>query len=294
MEWNPRPVFQSYSAYTSYLDNLNSRHFLDSNAPDFVLYAVKSIDGRYPLFDEPLTLRALICNYEVMWFDGDFMVLRRVADHCGPPTVIQTIESAFNRTITVPSNYNGCVFGQVHMQYNFIGTLGNLLYKVPPVNVELHFADGSTGTYRFVFGNAMDGLIVSALPNNLFGGQIRPVREIKFTTEGAYAFDPDIQVSFIRIPVSYSPGQVAWSTAHEPDRWVHQGTNILPSDGVYHKTDGSSQTIKPMPYTSNSYTHLFTLTESRTQPRTELDSCGSIRFPCSDQVIELLGSLGSC
>jgi len=204
MEWDPRPVFQSYSAYTSYLDNLNSRHFLDFNAPEFVLYDFASIDGRYPLFDEPLTLRALMCNYEVIGFDNGFMVLRRVGSHCGSPTVIQDIDSTFGDTIPVPSNYSGYMFAQVHIQYNLIGTISNLLYKGPPVYAELSFVDGSTGTYRFEFGNAMDGLAVSAVPNDLFGGEIKQIREITFVTPGAYAFNPHIQVSFVQVPTSQS------------------------------------------------------------------------------------------
>jgi len=204
MRWDPRPVFQSYSAYTSYLDNLNSRHFIDSNAPEFVLYNATSIDGRYPLFDEPLTLRILMCNYEVIEFDSGFMVLRRVGSLCGSPTPIPDIESTFGDTIPVPSNYSGYMFAEVHIKYNLIGTIRNLLYKAPPVYVQLRFADGSTGTYRFELGNAMDGLVVSAVPNDLFGGKIRQIREITFITPGAYAFDPHIRVSFVQVPTSQS------------------------------------------------------------------------------------------
>lgn len=207
MKWDPRPVFQSYQAYTSYLDGLNSRHFLDSNAPDFVLYELASIDGRYPLFDEPLTLRALMCNYQVTGFDGNFMVLKRVGDHCGPPTVVQDFDSTFGDTIRVPLNQSGYMFVQVHLQYNLIGDLRNLVYKAPPVYVQLSFADGSTGTYRFEFGNAMDGLVVSAVPNDLFGGEIKQISGITFITPGAYAFDPHIEVSFVRVPVSQSSKQ---------------------------------------------------------------------------------------
>jgi hypothetical protein len=215
MKWDPRPVFQSYAAYTSYLDNLNSRHFLGTNAPEFVLYKPVSIDYRYPLFDEPLTIRALMCNYEVSGFDGSFMVLRRAENYCGSPMVIEDIESTFGRTIAVPSNYSGYTFAQIHIQYNLIGVIRNLLYKDPPVFVQLNFADGSTGTYRFVFENGMDGLVVSAVPGNLFGGEIKQVREISFSTPGAYAFDPHIQVTFVQVPTSYPSNQTqpSWQSS---------------------------------------------------------------------------------
>lgn len=202
MKWDPRPVFHSYAVYTSYLDELNSRHFLSSNAPEFVLYRPLSIDNRYPLFDEPMTIRALMCNYEVIGFDGGFMLLHKVGNHCGPPIVIQNIESTFDRTISVPSNYSGYLFAEVHIQYNVIGTLGNLLYKAPPVYVTLSFADASTKTHLLVIGNAMDGLIVSTIPNSLFGNETKQIREISFTTPDTYEFDAHILITFVRVPVS--------------------------------------------------------------------------------------------
>jgi hypothetical protein len=208
---------------------------LDSNGPDFVLYEFASIDGRYPLFDEPLTLRALMCNYQVTGFDRGFMILRRVGNHCGSPTVIQNIESTFGDTILVPSNYSGYMFAQVHLQYNLIGTLRNLIYKASPVYVELSFSDGSTGTYRFEFGNAMDGLVVSAVPNDLFGSEIKQIREITFITPGTYAFDPHIQVTFVQVPTSQtyqeSLANSYFSNQTQPS-WQSSTGNLFPSSAI--------------------------------------------------------------
>ncbi len=235
MTWDPRPVFQSYSAYTSYLDNLNSRHFLDSNAPEFVLYEPASIDGRYPLFDEPLTIRVLMCHYQVSGFDETFMVLRRGENYCGSPVVIEDVESTFGRTVTVPANYSGYVFAQVQIQYNLIGTIRNLLYKAPPVFVQLNFSDGSTGTYRFVFENGMDGLVVSAVPNDLFGGVIKQIREISFITPGAYAFDSHIQVTFVEVPTSQTD-QEAFANSYFSNQtqpsWQPSTGNMLPGSTI--------------------------------------------------------------
>jgi len=36
--WNPRPIFQSYSAYTPSLAQLNKEHLLASNAPDHLFF----------------------------------------------------------------------------------------------------------------------------------------------------------------------------------------------------------------------------------------------------------------
>ncbi|MEI6841798.1 MAG: hypothetical protein WCK53_11060, partial [Methanomicrobiales archaeon] len=38
LNWSPRPVFHSQQAYTQYLDDLNSRHFLGAGSPGKILY----------------------------------------------------------------------------------------------------------------------------------------------------------------------------------------------------------------------------------------------------------------
>ena len=38
LNWHPRPVFQSYSAYNQHLLELNAKFFIGSNAPKFVIY----------------------------------------------------------------------------------------------------------------------------------------------------------------------------------------------------------------------------------------------------------------
>lgn len=53
LNFTPRPVFQSYTAYTSKLEQKNFDFYNSEKAPKFVLYDFEAIDDRYPLFDEP-------------------------------------------------------------------------------------------------------------------------------------------------------------------------------------------------------------------------------------------------
>jgi len=51
MNWAPRPIFQSYSAYTHYLDVKNAEYFESDTRPDKIIFSFMSIDWRYPFFD---------------------------------------------------------------------------------------------------------------------------------------------------------------------------------------------------------------------------------------------------
>jgi len=78
LNWSPRPVFQSYTAYTPYLDTINSQHFVDiEKSPKNILYFYSSIDGRYPLFEEPETFRTILNNYSYVDQSNGFIQLNR-------------------------------------------------------------------------------------------------------------------------------------------------------------------------------------------------------------------------
>src|SRR5262249_9336523 len=48
--WNyrPRPIFQSYTAYTETLAKLNAEFLKGDKAPDYILFEIAPIDGRFP------------------------------------------------------------------------------------------------------------------------------------------------------------------------------------------------------------------------------------------------------
>jgi hypothetical protein len=75
--WSPRPIFQSYSAYTASLARLNARHLRSGSAPDNIVFKVAPIDGRLPSLEDGLSWPALINNYSLQKLDNDFVYLQK-------------------------------------------------------------------------------------------------------------------------------------------------------------------------------------------------------------------------
>lgn len=61
--YSPRPVFQSYSAYTPRLQALNKKHFTGPNRPDYVILMAQSIDGRSALEMDAPSILMIAKNY---------------------------------------------------------------------------------------------------------------------------------------------------------------------------------------------------------------------------------------
>jgi hypothetical protein len=77
LNYRPRPVFQSYSVYTRRLAELNDRFYHSPRAPDWLLFELGSIDGRFPPLEDAHALRTILSDYRQAGADDRFLVLHR-------------------------------------------------------------------------------------------------------------------------------------------------------------------------------------------------------------------------
>ncbi len=153
------PVFQSYSAYTPYLDRLNARQIWRDASAQKIIYTYSTIDGRYPAFDEPETFRAILSCFKTLYPGSAYLVLGRTA--CMRPhlnAVDAPRDADLGHWIAIPP---GADYAKIAVRTTMIGHLANLLYKPASVRVSFRLADGTMkGPYRFIYPVAVDGLFV--------------------------------------------------------------------------------------------------------------------------------------
>ena len=102
LRWRPEPVLQSYSAYSSYLDDLDASFLSSPRAPQRILYQAIALDGRDPVWDPPATMAALYCHYRQLSVSGPWQVLGLVPDRCGRERVLRQARARFGQVIDVP------------------------------------------------------------------------------------------------------------------------------------------------------------------------------------------------
>jgi hypothetical protein len=102
LDWRPRPVFQSYLAYTQPLLDLNATH-LARHGADTVLFALRPIDRRLPATFEGPSWPVILSRYAVDGTAGGYLLLHR---HTPPGRVERTplgaVETGFDRRVPVP------------------------------------------------------------------------------------------------------------------------------------------------------------------------------------------------
>jgi hypothetical protein len=172
--WNPEPVFQSYSAYTPALDRIDALHVRTAGAARTIFHW-DSIDGRYPLWDQPAAMREILCSYAldpgvpgvVTTQGGDaVLVAMRVPGRCGTPERVRVETYAWDEPIVVPRS-SDLVFLHLDINYSVVGDVLTLLFRAPDVRLRVSDARGRLVEYRVVPDNARNGVLIGPLPNDV-------------------------------------------------------------------------------------------------------------------------------
>ena len=187
LNWRPRPVFQSYSAYTDFLDIKNLESF-QSNPRKYLIYDFKTIDKRHPFFDEPRTLRYILCNYNRVSLpekSNSPLLLNKLSSgsRCvaDKPLISQSVD--WNVPISVDRIDSGFTTLEVKVSYTLLGKIYKLLFRAPPTYIKVQYDDDSISRYRFIPENAEGGLVINPLPPS------RKMLDLTFFGAGSYTDD---------------------------------------------------------------------------------------------------------
>lgn len=176
LSWDPLPVFQSYSAYTAALDDLNADRLRSEARPERILREftprtftgdtrptakslAPSIDGRLGWFDSPAATLERLCRYEELVAGPRWQVLGATGRQCGAPVPLGTVEARAGEPVTVPAppSDDQFVIVRVHgLEGGLVERIRTALWKGTDwfVRVEGH-------NFRLVPGTADQGLLLA-------------------------------------------------------------------------------------------------------------------------------------
>jgi len=170
MHYRPRPVFQSYSAYSGKLAQLNSEFFLSTRAPQWVMLDWHAIDGHYPTSDDARALVTILQNYRPVLTEDSHLLFRRST---GVGTAFDIVRPEreiplhFKLPTNLPAPSAGAWFAKVDVELTPYGKLYALLFRPPRLGIEVRLANGATNRYTLVRAIAKSGFVLSpALESN--------------------------------------------------------------------------------------------------------------------------------
>jgi hypothetical protein len=165
--YRPRPVFQSYAAYTSHLARLNDDFYRSSQAPDYVLLKLQTIDNRFPTLDDSLLLRSFIYRYDYVHTERGFQLWKRrpqpLWEDSERPGFRRGETIKLNQAVQLGELVNKRLWATLHLQPSLLGRLRNAVYKLPMVNLAIEDTQGRSATFRLTLPQAATGFILNPL-----------------------------------------------------------------------------------------------------------------------------------
>lgn len=161
------PALQSLMAYTPSLDEENAEFFRADTAPEYIVMALYTIDGRVPLIETPATWMAIYENYYVVWEDSTYVLLKKM-DVPYDLSLADGMERVVDRgeRVYLPDTEEQ-LFVRVETGLTTWGKLVKFLYQIPPVNIKLTYSDGSEYVGRVIPELLENGVILDNLPESL-------------------------------------------------------------------------------------------------------------------------------
>jgi hypothetical protein len=160
LNYHPRPVFQSYNAYTPFFIRTNADFYRSDAAPSFVISTLYSIDYRLPALDDSEALRVLLFDYELVLEEKGFLLWRRLAQRRAAieeVTASETREITFGQVVPLAEENVWCA---IDINESTLGRLRRFLYKPPILFISVTDKEGRSTMYRLLPSIARCGFIL--------------------------------------------------------------------------------------------------------------------------------------
>ncbi|MDR3456424.1 MAG: hypothetical protein P4N60_03175 [Verrucomicrobiae bacterium] len=222
LSYQPRPVVQSYFAYTPALAQMNAAWLRSGRAASNVLFSVQPLDGRFPSLDDGLSWPELLTRYAINPATSQgraYLLLQRKAMPRGYQLVpLTNMEAVFGGSVKVPPVSNAPVWVELEFKKTPAGKIISAAYKPPILVMTALFRNGPPGYYRIVPGMAAAGFLLSPVVKDtksfaaLFGSDW-PARLAHWdmqsmviapgtVSRSSLCYEPTFQVRFYRLEFS--------------------------------------------------------------------------------------------
>jgi len=173
LNWRPRPIFQSYAAYTPELMRINGEFYASSMAPEYVLWKFQIIDQQLPLMSDAEVYKLLLRDYKPLITEKGYVLLQRQPRGEG---LVQAEQVLLQETVTANTridlahlNHQPLLL-KLDLTLSLEGELLKFLYRLPPtIYLDVIFDEGGqeiVSSYRILPSMMKTGVLINPFLGN--------------------------------------------------------------------------------------------------------------------------------
>ena len=164
LEYSPRPVFQSYLAYTWELSRLNAEFLAGPRAARTVLFGMQPIDRNYPSLEDAQSWPELLTRYDPIDALQSSLVLRRAEAPRGFTLIpLGAGEGRMSHLIRLPDS-DDPIWAVIRPRVTTLGAMRRAIYKLPALLLGVETQSGrDLQSFRLLRSVGEGGFLLSPL-----------------------------------------------------------------------------------------------------------------------------------
>jgi hypothetical protein len=212
LNYNPRPIIQTYQANSDWLATQNENKYFSKSAPKFVLANVNGFREQSPYWVDKGVYLSLYKNYSlidtaIVNSDTLYLFEKTKSLSLRKRELVSNKIVHFNELITIQSNQNP-IFIKANVSYSFLGKIARLFFQPPYLYANLEYKNGQKETFRIPPPILKGGVLINKKVSNsqdfvnyqIFKGKKSiDVQSISFEKRFSWGFDTEISYSIEEI-----------------------------------------------------------------------------------------------
>lgn len=193
LDFRPRPLFQSYSAYNPYLIKRNIDFLNSERSADNILLSIKTIDNRISTSMEGASWKDIKALYEFAGMRGEFALLKKRNKKSSYKLIKKKVMKVhFDDVVNLPDGIN---FIKINIKKNLVGRIVDIVFKLPMSHIRYSLSDRvEDENKRLVPEISREGFFIDPFIENttdfiMFLEGKEPIRKVnKFSLSTRYSF----------------------------------------------------------------------------------------------------------
>ena len=129
LNYRPRPVFQTYAAYSAPLMEWNERFYQSALAPDYVLFRLLGMDRKFPPLEDAFLLRHLLMNYRLVAREQQYLLLQSSGKATPRLTLLKEGIAHPGEPVSLAEYGGANLWLELDLQESLLGRLRHFFYQ---------------------------------------------------------------------------------------------------------------------------------------------------------------------